>query len=583
MRIGLGCMRLSTDVDRDEARALATIGAALDAGIVVLDTARAYGRDETETGHNERLVARALAASPPRSPVRVITKCGMRRDGGAWIADGRASRILDDARASVAALGVVPVDLLLLHAPDPRTSLATAARALARAHGEGLARRIGVSNVSRKQLEEVAAHAPIAAVEIALGAYDDLAIRNGVVGYCLERSIEIFAHAPLGGPERAPRLARDRILEGLALKHGASPTAPTPLEVFLAYLLAVRPEIMPIVGARRPETIASLVRATELALSEEELAVLDGRFPVLGALRSPVVGTASTREVVLMMGVPGAGKSSAAEAFVARGYERLNRDSLGGTLRGIVRRLDDRLRDGAERVVLDNTYVSRATRNDVLRIAHARGASVRCIFFDTPQHEAQLNVVHRMIDRFGHVLDPRELAAHSKRDPAALAPSAVLRMARDLEPPAADEGFASIEIVSFVRVHGPERGRPAIAMPLDLDARDAILARLAEHAPPGAACLLYAWRPGLDEAALESARLLGQEIARSSERIVEIAICTHPAGPPMCWCRPPLPGLWASFARRHGIDVRESVLLGSSPTDRALARAVGLEIAARRI
>ena len=62
LRVGLGCMRLSTDADRDEQRAVETIAAAVDAGITVFDTARAYGRDETELGHNERLLARALGA-----------------------------------------------------------------------------------------------------------------------------------------------------------------------------------------------------------------------------------------------------------------------------------------------------------------------------------------------------------------------------------------------------------------------------------------------------------------------------------------------------------------------------------------
>jgi len=261
MRIGLGCMRLSTDADREDERALA-------------------------------------AWDGPRP--RVITKCGMRRDGGAWIPDGRASRIRSDARASVKALGRPP-DLLLLHAPDPRTSLATAARALARVHAEGLALRIGVSNVSRKQLEEVAALAPITAVETALGAYDDLALRSGVVAFCLARGLELLAHAPLGGPERAPRLARDRDLAELRKAHAADPTA---AELVLAYLLAVHPAIVPIVGARRPATVASLVRAEALALSEEQLRVLDARFPVLGALRRPSQRSASGAEVVLLMGHP---------------------------------------------------------------------------------------------------------------------------------------------------------------------------------------------------------------------------------------------------------------------------------------
>ncbi|MDB4938519.1 MAG: oxidoreductase [Labilithrix sp.] len=574
MRIGLGCMRLSTELERDDALAVATLRAALDAGITVFDTARAYGRDESDLGHNERLVARVR-------PPRIVTKCGMRRDGGAWIPDGRASRIAEDVAASVEALGGAPIDTLLLHAPDPRTSLATSARALTKAVENGQAARIGISNVSRKQLEEVAQHAPIAAVEIALGAYDDLSLRGGVVDYCLSHEIEVLAHAPLGGPARVRRLARDGTLARVAKGRGDT----TAVEVFLAYLLAVNDRIVPIVGARRPETIASFVRASALVLSEEELAIVDQRFPVLAALRRPArtpspsapegrAPCAPHREVVMLMGVPGAGKSRAAEDFVARGYERLNRDALGGTLRGIVRRLDERLRAGAERIVLDNTYVTRATRNDVVRIAHTHGASVRCVFFDTPPHEAHVNVVLRIMRRFGSVLEPAELVARSRKDPVALVPSAVYRMTRDLEPPSADEGFASVDVVPFVREHGAERGRPGLA--ISLDTPESEIARAIGAAPPDAACLLYGWRPGIDDGARARARATADALARATARVVELALCTHPAGPPVCWCRPPLPGMWLTFADRHGVDVRDSALVGTSSTDRSLARTLGL-------
>jgi histidinol phosphatase-like enzyme len=72
---------------------------------------------------------------------------------------------------------------------------------------------------------------------------------------------------------------------------------------------------------------------------------------------------------------------------------------------------------------------------------------------------------------------------------------------------------------------------------------------------------------------------MAEDLARATSRVVEVALCTHPAGPPICWCRPPLPGLWLAFAHRHGIDARESALVGSSTADRSLARALGLRIA----
>src|SRR6185295_6591303 len=105
--IGLGCMRLSTSPDRDDARAIGVLHAAFDAGITFLDTADAYGLDHTEIGHNERLVAAALASWPgDRSRITVATKGGLTRPQGQWIPDGRGRHLAADCDASLRALGV---------------------------------------------------------------------------------------------------------------------------------------------------------------------------------------------------------------------------------------------------------------------------------------------------------------------------------------------------------------------------------------------------------------------------------------------------------------------------------------------
>ncbi len=150
LRIGLGCMRMSTDADRDEELARETIAAALAAGVTVFDTAHAYGQGEAELGHNERLLAGALAGSD----ARIVTKGGMKRPAGAWIPDGRAKAILADCEASLDALGGLPIDLYLIHAPDSRTPWRTSVRALTRLLDEGLVRHVGLSNVNRHQLDE---------------------------------------------------------------------------------------------------------------------------------------------------------------------------------------------------------------------------------------------------------------------------------------------------------------------------------------------------------------------------------------------------------------------------------------------
>ena len=254
-------MRLSTDEDRDEERALATIAAAVEAGITVFDTAHAYGLGESELGHNERLLAGALRDAGAEASARIVTKGGMTRAGGGWIPDGRAKAIRSDCEASLEALDGLPIDLYLIHAPDPRTPWRTSVRALARLEDEGLVRRVGLANVNRRQLDEALELAPVAAVQVALSPYDDTALRGGVVDRCVEQGIAVIAHSPLGGPRRASRLARLQTLASVAEARGA-----TAAEVALAWLVELAPGVIPIPGARRPETAHSAARAATLVL-----------------------------------------------------------------------------------------------------------------------------------------------------------------------------------------------------------------------------------------------------------------------------------------------------------------------------
>jgi aryl-alcohol dehydrogenase-like predicted oxidoreductase len=207
LRVGLGCMRLPSD----EKDAAATIAAAVEAGITVFDTARAYG--------NETLVARAVRGL---AGARVVTKGGMARTAGPWIPDGRARTIRADCEASLAALDGVPIDLYLLHAPDQRIAWKTTLRALATLVDDGLVARVGVCNVNRTQLDVAVEHAPISAVQVALSRFDDTAVRGGVVERCSEHGLALIAHSPLGGPRRVARVAMDESLAKVAQAHGSS-------------------------------------------------------------------------------------------------------------------------------------------------------------------------------------------------------------------------------------------------------------------------------------------------------------------------------------------------------------------------
>ena len=197
----------------------------------------------------------------------------------------------------------------------------------------------------------------------------------------------------------------------------------------------------------------------------------------------------------------------------------------------------------------------------MLDIAGRHGIAVRCVWLDTPLAQAQVNLVERLLDRFGSLPEPEELKELAKREQGVLLPTSQMRALRELEPPAADEGFAAIEHVEFVRE--PVSGVAGVFVAAA--AADAVPAayRDAPH-------LVFDW----------STDDLTAVAARIDAALVETARCPHGGGPPACWCRPPLPGLPLAFARRHGVDPTRSVLVGSSPAHRTLATTLGARFVA---
>jgi aryl-alcohol dehydrogenase-like predicted oxidoreductase len=534
----------------DEERATATIAAAADAGVTVFDTARAYG-------DNERLLARALHGTA----ARIVTKGGMARPGGAWVPDGRARAILADCEASLTALDGVGIDLYLLHAPDPRTAWGTSVRALARLVDTRLVPRVGLANVSRRRLDEALEHAPITAVQVALGPFEQAALRGGVVERCVEHGIAVIAHSPLGGPRRTRRLDRDPLLTEIARAHEA-----TAAEVALAWLLALAPGLVAIPGATRPETARSAARAAALELDDGELLRLSSAFAVPSA---PAARRPRTRhgEVVLVAGIPGAGKSRLADEYVGRGYLRLNRDERAGSLRELAGALDESLGAGTQRVVLDNTYLTRASRSYVVEAAERYGVAARCVWLDTPLAQAQVNLVLRLLDRFGRLPTPEELRRAARGEQGLLLPTSQMRALRELEPPSTDEGFTAVERVPFERAPAPPGARAGVYV---------AAAAAGEHTPGAewrsAPHLVFDWRP---DGAGDAAAAAAARLAAIVDAPVESAVCPHGGGPPSCWCRPPLPGLPLAFARAYGVDPARSILVGSSPAHRTLASALG--------
>jgi aryl-alcohol dehydrogenase-like predicted oxidoreductase len=262
--IGLGGMPLSLKGRPPEDQAIRTIHAALDAGVNLIDTADAYAYDETDTGHNERLIAKALRGR--RDGVLVATKGGHVRRGQAWEVDGRPEHIRAACEASLRALETEVIDLYQFHRPDPAVPYAESIGAFKALQDEGKVRWVGISNATVAQLEEALGIVDVVSVQNQLALNFTGPLERGEVQACEERGIAFLPWSPLGGIGRADATEAVAPVNAAAERHGVSPQ-----QVALAWLLALSPRMLVIPGASRPETIADSARAAELALSEAEV------------------------------------------------------------------------------------------------------------------------------------------------------------------------------------------------------------------------------------------------------------------------------------------------------------------------
>ena len=208
--------------------------------------------------------------------------------------------------------------------------------------------------------------------------------------------------------------------------------------------------MVPLVRAMRIESVRSSLRSLSVSLDVSDRTALETRYsfaptaeglasiapppaPTKFAVLQPNAGPGTTPEVVLLMGIQGAGKSELVAAYEQAGYARLNRDQLGGKLDDLVPRLVQLLVSGQKRVVLDNTYPTRISRAAVIAAANAHGVPVRCRHLQTPLPRPRVDVVLRMIAKYGRPLSPEEMKTYGKTDPNLPPPAAMSRWTSSFE------------------------------------------------------------------------------------------------------------------------------------------------------
>ncbi|MFE2262876.1 aldo/keto reductase [Streptomyces griseosporeus] len=315
--LGLGCMGMSGMYgDADRAESIATIHAALDAGVTLLDTGDFYGM-----GHNELLIAEALRTAPAslRDNALISVKFGALRDpDGGWSGfDGRPAAVKNFAAYSLQRLGVDHIDVYRPSRLDPDVPIEETVGAIAELVEKGYVRHIGLSEVGADTIRRAAATAPIADLQIEYALVSRGPERD-ILPTTRELGIAITAYGVLSRglisghftPDRqfaandfraySPRFQGDNYRHNLtlveALRKIAEQKGVTVAQIAIAWVLSRGDDIVPLVGARTRERLTESLGALDVTLDRADLDAIDEAVPA-----EAVAGTRYAAEQMAML------------------------------------------------------------------------------------------------------------------------------------------------------------------------------------------------------------------------------------------------------------------------------------------
>jgi aryl-alcohol dehydrogenase-like predicted oxidoreductase len=296
--IGLGCMGMSDLYGpTDDAESIATIHAALDAGITLLDTGDYYGM-----GHNELLIRDALRGRD-RKRVVISVKCGALRDAkGSWLGiDGRPAAVKNFLAYTLRRLGTDYVDIYRLGRVDPDVPIEETVGAMADMVKAGFIRHVGLSEAGAATVRRAQAVHPICDLQIEYSLISR-GIEREILPVCREFGVGITAYGVLSRGlisghwtkdratattdfrAHAPRFAAGNVERNLviveALRAVAASKGASVAQIAIAWVLSRGSDIVPLVGARRRDRLKEALGAFTLPLSAEDLLRIEEAVPL---------------------------------------------------------------------------------------------------------------------------------------------------------------------------------------------------------------------------------------------------------------------------------------------------------------
>jgi aryl-alcohol dehydrogenase-like predicted oxidoreductase len=274
--IGLGAMPLSIENRPDENEPINIIETFVENGGNFIDTADVYGLDDSDRGHNEKLIHKALKQLGYLDQVLIATKGGATRPNGGWGLRGAHPKKLRKAcEQSLINLNVASHGLYYLHGPDPAVPLEDSIGELQQLKNEGKIIHIGIANVNLDEIKLATSLTSITAIQNRCNPFCKGDFKNGVIEFCKLNNIVYVPYSPLGGWTDHANLAESPLYKNFTLKYQVQSYT-----IALAWLLNKNYPIIPIPGMDKSDQVLMNFQALDLSLLSEDITKID-EFPDL--------------------------------------------------------------------------------------------------------------------------------------------------------------------------------------------------------------------------------------------------------------------------------------------------------------
>jgi HAD superfamily hydrolase (TIGR01662 family) len=301
------------------------------------------------------------------------------------------------------------------------------------------------------------------------------------------------------------------------------------------------------------------------------------------------------KQIIIVMGINAAGKTSTIFQVCKRPCQRINRDITGGDLEGLVEVAADALANNVETVVLDNTYPTKASRASIIKLAKEIGAKISCYWVTTSLEDAQLNACFRMIRKYKKLLGPQDFKI--VKDPNAFPPAALFHYRKVFEKPTTAEGFDEVIEVPFVRTWTPEYKNKALILDYDgvlreslgeyeyptklseIKVKSAMMKVIEDFKKKGYIILGASNQSGIAKGILSEDMAIKcfEETNRQLNVKIDFLYCPHSIPPVSCYCRKPHAGMGAVFIEKYKLRPADCIMVGDQTTDKTFAERCGFK------